>query len=245
MKNTIVEVCCNSVEDAFTAKAAGADRIELNSGLLLGGLTPSIGEMKIAKQAGIPTMAMVRPREGWYAYSEREFAVMLADAEALLAAGADGIVFGVTHADRTVDKARCAQMMKVIGGKTSVFHRAIDEVPDWRAALDVLMELGVSRILTGGQQHNAIDGAETIRQMVDYTKGRMEICPGGGVRPDNVARLVQETGCTQVHTSMRKNFADPSSTQPAPEADSVAPRGDVYIATDRPRIELMLKNLGR
>ncbi len=245
MRNVIVEVCCNSVEDAFTAKSVGADRIELNSGLLLGGLTPSVGEMMIAKEADICTMAMVRPREGSFCYTDREFAVMLHDAKALIEAGADGIVFGITHADGTVDKERSAEMMRVIGDKQSVFHRAIDKVPDWRKALDTLMELGVTRILTGGQEHNAIDGAATLREMMAYTNGRLEICPGGGVRPHNVVELVEKSGCNQVHTSMRKNFIDASGRTPAPLEDSIAPRGDIHIACDAPRIKEMLENLDR
>lgn len=91
----ILEVCCGSAEDVYIAAEAGADRVELNSALFLGGLTPSIGTMKLAREASVPIMAMVRPREGGFCYSEMEFAAMLADARALLAAGADGIVLVV------------------------------------------------------------------------------------------------------------------------------------------------------
>jgi copper homeostasis protein len=38
-----VEVCVGSVTDVEVSVAAGADRVELCSGLELGGLTPSIG----------------------------------------------------------------------------------------------------------------------------------------------------------------------------------------------------------
>ncbi|MBM9832777.1 copper homeostasis protein CutC, partial [Enterococcus faecalis] len=37
----IIEVCAGSLEDCLTAQRAGIDRIELNSALHLGGLTPS------------------------------------------------------------------------------------------------------------------------------------------------------------------------------------------------------------
>jgi copper homeostasis protein len=133
MRRINVEICCGSADDVFEAAGAGADRVELNSCLFLGGLTPSIGELLTAKGAGIKIMAMVRPREGGFCYTEREFETMLADAAELLKAGADGIVFGFLHLDGTVDKERCKAMMDVIGDKESVFHRAIDVVPDWRA----------------------------------------------------------------------------------------------------------------
>ena len=43
-------------------------------------------------------------------------------------------------------------MMEVIGEKESVFHRAIDVAPDWKPALDVLIELGVTRVLPVGRR---------------------------------------------------------------------------------------------
>lgn len=41
-----VEVCAGSIADCQIAERAGADRIELNSALFLGGLTPSIGTLQ-------------------------------------------------------------------------------------------------------------------------------------------------------------------------------------------------------
>ncbi|MBM6926166.1 copper homeostasis protein CutC [Pseudoflavonifractor phocaeensis] len=212
MKNVLIEVCCGSAEDVQIAAAAGADRVELNSALFLGGLTPSMGAMETARQVDIPIMAMVRPREGGFCYSETEFRTMLADAKALLAAGADGIVFGFLHPDGTVDKDRCRAMVEVIGDRESVFSRAIDVVPDWKAALDVLMELGVTRVLTSGQAPSAPAGTAVIREMRDYAAGRIQILPGCGVKPDNVAALAEATGCHQLHGSFKTFRLDLSAT---------------------------------
>ena len=139
MRKTKVEICCGSADDVFEAAAAGADRVELNAALFLGGLTPSIGEVLEAKKAGIEIVAMVRPREGGFCYSPREFETMLADARALLDAG-----------------------------------------------------------------------AATIRQMVGYAAGRMEILPGAGIRTHNIREILEKTGCTQAHLSMRRFCADTS-----------------------------------
>ena len=71
MNKFLLEVCCGSVEDVLQAVQGGADRVELNSCLFHGGLTPSVGELIVAKQSvSIPIMTMVRPRQGGFCYSD-------------------------------------------------------------------------------------------------------------------------------------------------------------------------------
>jgi copper homeostasis protein len=219
----MVEVCCGSLGEARVAKSAGADRIELNCALSLGGLTPSIGTMRLVKKIGIPAMVMVRPRGGDFCYSASEFETMLADTQALVEEGAEGIVFGILNADGTVDEKRCRKMMSAIGKVEAVFHKAMDEVPDWRLALDRLCALGIRRVLTSGQKPTAENGIATIREMFDYAAGRIEILPGGGVRAHNVRTIIEKTGCSQVHFSMRKAASGPDGEAPLlTEAELVA-----------------------
>ena len=45
----LLEICCGSFEDVKTAWQNGADRVELNSALYLGGLTPSTANLVCAK----------------------------------------------------------------------------------------------------------------------------------------------------------------------------------------------------
>ena len=62
------------------------------------------------------------------------------DAKALLAHGADGLVFGFLHQDGSLDLERTRILTELArsAGKAAVFHRAIDVAPDWREALDAL-----------------------------------------------------------------------------------------------------------
>lgn len=208
----IYEVCCGCTDDAVNAFKGGADRIELNSALFLGGLTPSLGTLRMVKKlVEIPVMAMVRPREGGFCYTDNEYETMKADAALLLENGADGLVFGFLHADGTVDKERTEEFTALCGGwgRESVFSRAVDVTPDMMEAVKLLSSIGITRILTSGGEESAIQGCGAIKSMLEAA-GNMQILPGGGITPENVKELVLKTGVNQVHGSARKLCRDTS-----------------------------------
>ena len=212
MKNYTLEVCCGSVEDVLQAEKGGADRIELNSCLFHGGLTPSIGELIAAtKLSKLPIMTMVRPRQGGFCYTDAEYRTALADAEMLLEHGADGLVFGFLNADGTLDEARTKELARIAGDRTKVFHRAIDVVEDWKGTLSRLIDIGIDRVLTSGQAPDVYYGAGVIREMIEFAQGAIQILPGAGVSLRNVERLVAETGCDQVHVAKFRSHTDPST----------------------------------
>ena len=63
MMKPMLEICCGSFSDVKTAYENGADRVELNSALYMGGLTPTLANLIYAKEnCNIPVVAMVRPR---------------------------------------------------------------------------------------------------------------------------------------------------------------------------------------
>ena len=213
MKKVILEVCCGSADDVIQACRAGAHRVELNSDLFHGGLTPTIGELLVAKrETGMKIMTMVRPREGGFCYTDAEFATALEDAVQLLANGADGLVFGFLHQDGTLDVERTARLARLAqeAGKETVFHRAIDVVPDWRETLDALMELGITRVLTSGQESDVSLGTQTVREMIEYAAGRIQILPGAGITARNMDRIIAETGCDQIHLAAHRIQYDTS-----------------------------------
>lgn len=201
----MVEIVCQSVADAINATKGGAGRIELCSALPLGGLTPTIGLLAAVKAVTpLPIMAMVRPRPGGFYYSDEELKVMEADARLLIQNGADGIVFGCLTEEGAVDIPACRRLVAVAEGHQTVFHRAFDCVSDLPTALNHLIALGITRILTSGGRGTAIEGAATIASLIHQANGHIEILPGGGIRAHNVRELVTKTGANQVHLAPLK-----------------------------------------
>ena len=241
-----LEICCGSIDDAIQAQAGGAQRIELCSALFLGGLTPSIGTLQYARQqVTIPIMAMVRPRGGGFSYTEAEFGTMERDSEAMIANGADGLVFGILHEEGTIDLKRTRRLRELAGKKQSVFHRAFDVTPDPFRALDELVDLGISRVLTSGQKNSVPEGADLIRRLIDHAKERIEILPGGGIKPYNIADVIARTGCKQVHLTAFKTVAD-TSTHQHPSVTfggALHPPEDSYSMTDASLVRQIAEKL--
>lgn len=213
MNKILLEVCCGSADDVIQAHKAGAHRVELNSNLFHGGLTPTVGELLVAKrETGMKIMTMVRPREGGFCYTPAEFATAIEDAKLLLENGSDGLVFGFLHRDGTLDKERTRVLAELAqaAGKETVFHRAIDVAPDWRETLDALIELGITRVLTSGQEPDVSLGTQTVREMIEYAAGRIQILPGAGITARNMDRIIAETGCSQIHLAAHRPQYDTS-----------------------------------
>ena len=212
MKKYLLEVCCGSVEDVLEAERGGADRVELNSCLFHGGLTPSLGELiTVKKLSKLPIMTMVRPRQGGFCYTKAEYMTALADAEKLLENGADGLVFGFLKQDGSLDKERTKELARLAGDKTKVFHRAIDVADDWKRMLGELIDIGVDRVLTSGLAPDVFYGIDVIKEMVAFAAGRIQILPGAGVNLKNVDKIMEFTGCDQVHVARFKQALDPST----------------------------------
>lgn len=210
MEKVVIEVCCGSVDDVVRAAGAGADRVELNSALFVGGLTPSVGALLEAKaRVGIPVISMIRPRAGGFCYTDLEFETMLRDTRELAKAGTDGFAVGFLTADGRLDEERCKTWAEAAGGRELVFHRAFDIMKNEpEEVLPRLAELGFRRILTSGREPSAPAGAEMIRRCVEV--GAVEVLAGGGVRAANVQELIGRTGCRQVHFSCHMKVSDTS-----------------------------------
>jgi copper homeostasis protein len=204
----ILEVAVQSVADAIAAEQGGADRLELCAALELGGLTPSLGLFQAVRAAvSLPIVVMLRPRAGNFVYSLAELDVMRRDLLQFLPLQPDGFVFGLLHANGDVDTAGTGILRELCGPSQAVFHRAFDETADRNRALDALIRLSFTRILSSGGKPTAVEGSEHIHQLRCRADRRIELLPCGQIRSETAVRVLQSTGCTQLHGAFAQSSA--------------------------------------
>lgn len=211
----MLEICCGSYQDAKNAALGGAKRIELNSALYLGGLTPSVAALRLTKETtDLKVICMVRPRGGGFCYEQADYEQALAEAKDLLENGADGLAFGFLTADHQIDVAKTKVMVDLIKSydKEVVFHRAFDCVKDPYASIEILCDLGVDRLLTSGLQAKAVDGQALIKDLQAKYGSQIEILAGSGINATNAKQLMQTTGISQVHSSCKSWQLDPTTS---------------------------------
>lgn len=203
-----MEVCIDSIESAENAEAGGAIRVELCANLMEGGTTPSLGMLKTVKRTiSLPVFAMVRPRGGDFLYTDHEFTVMMEDIKALKLAGADGFVFGILNCDGTVDTTRCQKLIAQASPKPCTFHRAIDMTNDIHQAVEEVISLGFTRVLTSGGENSALEGLPTICELVHQAGDRIIIMPGGGINEKNLERILLACKAKEFHGSARQSVS--------------------------------------
>jgi copper homeostasis protein len=201
----IIEVCANSAQSAVEAQAGGARRVELCAAIPEGGTTPSLGEIRTAQALAqaIDINVLIRPRGGDFLYTPAEVQSMLCDIEAARQLRVHGVVFGCLTAKGDIDTALMKRLVEAARPLSVTCHRAFDVCRDPFEALEQLVDLGCDRILTSGQQPDAVRGIPLIARLVRQAAGRIVIMPGCGVREDNIEQIERETGASEFHTSAR------------------------------------------
>lgn len=199
------EICANSAESCVAAQAGGAHRVELCASMPEGGTTPSFGEIRLARKLiDIRLHVIIRPRGGDFLYTPLELDIMEEDIHMARQAGADGVVFGCLTPEGDLDMPAMRRLMKISEGMSVTFHRAFDYVRSPEQVLEHLIDLGVNRVLTSGQQPTAMQGASLLAELVRQAAGRIVIMPGCGVNEWNIAELAACTGASEFHFSARE-----------------------------------------
>jgi len=243
----IVEACVDSVESALAAERGGAGRLELCDALFDGGTTPSAGMIAACRdRVSIPLFVIIRPRGGGFVYSESELDVMRRDIIAARGLDADGVVIGALRPDGTVDAAHAQSLVDVAGDMEVTFHRAFDFAPDLAAALETIISVGVSRVLSSGGAPTAREGIPALKSLVRQADDRIAVMAGGGVREENVREIVDATGVREVHARLtRLTRVAGSSTGAGVKVRKALPADEAaWEETDEARIRRLVANVG-
>ncbi len=205
----LIEIATSDFITTRQAVAGGADRIELCANLAEGGTTPSYGQALQCRNSfpEISIFPIIRPRGGDFLYTQQELDIMLADIKLMKQLGCDGVVIGALEKNGKIHKAYTAAMIEAAYPLEVTFHRAFDRCRDPFEALEQLIALGCTRILTSGQQPVVEQGMALMATLNKAAGGRIVIMPGSGVRKENIYQLAQVTGCYEFHSSLRGKTA--------------------------------------
>ena len=198
----IVEICVDSLESALAAQRGGAHRIELCSGLIEGGTTPSAGLISsVRREISIPMFVMVRPRAGDFCYRNPDFETMKQDVLTAKQLGADGVVFGILREDGRIDIERTRLLVDLARPLKVTFHRAFDMSRNLGESLEAVINAGPDRVLTSGGEARVEEGISAVRALVQAAAGRVAIMAGAGITESNAQRVLAETGTRELHAS--------------------------------------------
>ena len=202
---------------------------------------PSYGEIKTAKAltSKIDINVIIRPRGGDFLYTEAEVQSMLLDIELCKELKVHGVVFGCLTKDGDIDVPLMRRLIEAAKPLSVTCHRAFDVCRDPFTALEQLIELGCDRILTSGQQSDAVKGIPLIAELVKRADGRIIIMPGCGVRENNIGKIEAETGAKEFHTSARSIVYSKMEyrNENVPMGSSIVSSEFETVQTDREKVK--------
>ena len=180
----VLEICVDSLASARAAAQGGADRLELCSALLAGGLTPYEALLRqIKAESDIPVRCLMRPRAGDFLYTPEQLEMLRLQILQLKAAGADGFVIGCLTVDGELDMEAMKPLVEACGGKGITLHRCIDVSRDLKKTYLDAKALGIDTVLTSGGAASCKLGKDTIGSLLalrDELNGP-EVLIGAGV----------------------------------------------------------------
>ena len=198
---TKLEVCIDNLAGLDACIKGNADRIELCSSLIHGGLTPETDLMRHASNSAIPVRVMVRPKSGNFHYSSQDLRQMKDDIDMARSFGFEGVVFGATLVNGSIDQIFLEELIMHASGLKKTLHRAIDTISDPVGAVNIAINLGFDCILSSGGFDKANEGLLVLKEMHSIALGKIEIMPGSGVNPKNAQKIAKSSNYNWIHSS--------------------------------------------
>jgi len=206
-----LEVCVSDLAGINAAVTGGADRLELCTALEIGGLTPTRGLVKEALREDLPVNVLVRTRGGNFVYSNSEIEIMRQDIIDFRELGAIGFVIGALTVDGALDLPNLGLLLDACGDCEVTLHRAFDYTANQELALKQAKEMGFHRVLTSGGAANVIGGLEMLQRLNLDAGLDIQVVPGGGIRPDNLAIILEALLPKVIHASCKSRAASISN----------------------------------
>ena len=203
----LLEICVDSLASARAAIAGGADRLELCSALLAGGLTPYEELLRqIRAESNIEIRCLMRPRPGDFLYTPEELELMRQQILALKKSGSNGFVIGCLTPDGDLDTAAMRPLIEACGDCGITLHRCIDVSRDPVETYRQAALLGIDTVLTSGAAASCKAGQAVIKQLIalrDAENGP-EVLIGAGVNAQVIRHFRQSVpGSRAFHASCK------------------------------------------
>jgi copper homeostasis protein len=101
--------------------------------------------------------------------------------------------------------------------------------------MDLLINMGIKRILTSGVSTNVDSGFLVLKEMMAYSKGRIDIMAGGGINANNVFKIAEEIKPDAIHFS--------GTAKTLLDEDSLF--SETILKVDRKKVLRILSSLSR
>ena len=232
-----LEICVNSIQSAYNAKAGGATRIELCQALEQGGTTPSYSTIEYCtNELKLRTYVLIRPRSGNFMYNALEFESIRREVILCRQLGATGVVVGFLDSNLDIDISKTKEIVALAEDMEVTFHRAFDICNNPLQNLEKVIDCGCTRILTSGCKATAYQGMDMLKKLTNQANGRIKIMAGSGINAANAIEIINTTGVDEIHAWCKHVVGNWNETDVEHFLD---PSNSIYSETDSNEVRRM------